>query len=258
MAELIELTCPSCGAKLEADRSAAHARCTHCGTELVIERKAMVVAPPVAAEVGPEKCPKCGRVDRVQKVSSVHSSGLSRTSFRGDVWTKDGFDPVSMSGHSQTELSRLFSPPKAPSPVTWVGRIVTAWGLGFLLFLGGLGGACLCFSASNLLMVGPSVTAELAAEPVGYGAFGLAGLASLPLFMSYLFSVFLWGGLPLLVGNRMRRSKRCKYPVEKERWERAAGRWQRLYYCARDDGVFIPGETSFIPIDKMQEFLYAD
>ena len=41
-------------------------------------------------------------------------------------------------------------------------------------------------------------------------------------------------------------------------WEKAMSCWEPLYYCARDDGVFIPGETTFIPIDKVQEFLYAD
>ncbi len=69
MADLIELSCPNCGAKLEAVADADRAECPHCGTELLVERKAIPVAPPIAPEVGPEKCPKCGRVDRVQKAS---------------------------------------------------------------------------------------------------------------------------------------------------------------------------------------------
>jgi len=45
---------------------------------------------------------------------------------------------------------------------------------------------------------------------------------------------------------------------DKAKWAEAKRRWERLYYCERDDGVFIPGETPFIPIEKLQEFLYAE
>jgi hypothetical protein len=62
----------------------------------------------------------------------------------------------------------------------------------------------------------------------------------------------------VVYGRRSGGRHRQKYAIEKPRWDRAVHRWERLYYCARDDGVFIPGETPFIPIDKMQEFLYAD
>jgi flavin-dependent dehydrogenase len=39
-------------------------------------------------------------------------------------------------------------------------------------------------------------------------------------------------------------------------WERAMERWNQLYYCARDDCVFIPGENTSAPISKMKEYLY--
>lgn len=31
--------------------------------------------------------------------------------------------------------------------------------------------------------------------------------------------------------------------------------WNSLYYCSRHDGVFIPGETALIPLEKIQDFL---
>ena len=39
-------------------------------------------------------------------------------------------------------------------------------------------------------------------------------------------------------------------------YQRAFQRWQKLYYCARDDGVFIPGETGLIPTSDLKAFLY--
>lgn len=48
----------------------------------------------------------------------------------------------------------------------------------------------------------------------------------------------------ILCGVRSRARARDRYATEKPRWEKAMDRWRRLYYCARDDGVFIPGETA--------------
>lgn len=37
--------------------------------------------------------------------------------------------------------------------------------------------------------------------------------------------------------------------------EAAIGIWLKLYYCGRDEGVFIPGEEVLIPLDEMGAFL---
>lgn len=40
------------------------------------------------------------------------------------------------------------------------------------------------------------------------------------------------------------------------KWPAAVEKWQRLYYCARDDGVFVPNQSRFVPVEQMQSFLY--
>jgi len=39
-------------------------------------------------------------------------------------------------------------------------------------------------------------------------------------------------------------------------WKSAMNRWNQLYYCGRDDCVFIPGENSSAPLSNMKEYLY--
>ena len=39
-------------------------------------------------------------------------------------------------------------------------------------------------------------------------------------------------------------------------WENAMRKWEQCYYCGRCDGVFIPQQSSLIPIAQMHEFLY--
>lgn len=64
--------------------------------------------------------------------------------------------------------------------------------------------------------------------------------------------------LPITISRKQLRSEKQRCEVQRPSWQRAMNRWERLYYCARDDGVFIPGETPFVPIEKIQELLYAD
>jgi hypothetical protein len=32
--------------------------------------------------------------------------------------------------------------------------------------------------------------------------------------------------------------------------------WDNLYYCHRDDCVFVPGKGTYAPIEKLQQYLY--
>jgi hypothetical protein len=66
------------------------------------------------------------------------------------------------------------------------------------------------------------------------------------------------GASLLYVGYKRIRSWRERLPLERGRYDRAIRRRERLYYCPRDDGVFLPGETHLIPIAKMAEFLYSN
>jgi hypothetical protein len=40
-------------------------------------------------------------------------------------------------------------------------------------------------------------------------------------------------------------------------WQRAYEKWERLYYCTRCDGVYIPGETGLISVEQLSLLLYA-
>jgi hypothetical protein len=43
---------------------------------------------------------------------------------------------------------------------------------------------------------------------------------------------------------------------EMPRWQRAKGRWEQLYYCMRDETVFIPAENKAVDLDDMGKYLY--
>ena len=44
--------------------------------------------------------------------------------------------------------------------------------------------------------------------------------------------------------------------VEIPNWNNAMHKWNALYYCSRDDCVFIPGKANFAPLSQIHQFLY--
>jgi hypothetical protein len=52
-------------------------------------------------------------------------------------------------------------------------------------------------------------------------------------------------------------NERSKAINQKNRllYENAVERWEELYYCYRDDSVFMPGEGTYAPGDRMEEYL---
>ena len=39
-------------------------------------------------------------------------------------------------------------------------------------------------------------------------------------------------------------------------WDKVMDRYNNLYYCQRDDVVFIPGETKSAPVNRMKDLLF--
>ena len=66
-------------------------------------------------------------------------------------------------------------------------------------------------------------------------------------------------GLPFLVGFvwLKRYEPHILARAAEPRWKRGVQLWESLYYCARHDGVFIPGETGLIAVEKMHQFLQS-
>jgi predicted RNA-binding Zn-ribbon protein involved in translation (DUF1610 family) len=68
MGDLITLNCPSYGGKLEVNSNTLVLTCQHCGSGHMVHRDSGVVTLESFA-----RCPKCGRNDRVEKVSAIYN-----------------------------------------------------------------------------------------------------------------------------------------------------------------------------------------
>ena len=55
---------------------------------------------------------------------------------------------------------------------------------------------------------------------------------------------------------KYRRYKSSEYPTQKAAWDKAMERWNRLYYCNRDDIVFDPETNETCSKKDVKQFVY--
>lgn len=187
------------------------------------------------------KCPKCGQIDMVQKVSALHGTGIAVGEYSGPsvgVVTPVGSGrpalvtgSTRLSGVSQTALSAKLAPPAKPiykSPGGWLltGFIILILAGAIFGLLGGIG------------LVGTSEERTNA-------------IIMFPWFLGIAIALLWWR-------NREGSKRRRKFEQEIAIWKEVIRKWNRLYYCARDDSVFILGQNPFVPVDQMTAFLYEE
>ncbi|GHO95205.1 hypothetical protein KSF_052530 [Reticulibacter mediterranei] len=179
-------------------------------------------------------CPICKQIDRVEKVSAVYEAGTSIGAYSGGTVGVGmaggvvgvGVAQTNMTGMSQTNRSLRLAPPPQPQLPQGEGC-----GVGLLLFL--------CF-AVGLVGLGMAL-ADNSERLIGAALFTVctAGFVSL-----------------LVVLGRKSRIKKAEHAQQIVRWQQAVANWERLYYCGRNDVVFIPGNSeTCVPAYELYKLL---
>jgi predicted RNA-binding Zn-ribbon protein involved in translation (DUF1610 family) len=275
MADLIKLVCPTCGGKLKVSKNASSLTCQFCGNEHLVKHEAggAVMLEAYA------RCPTCGRNDKAEKVSAViasQSHEISGVEQKSEVITnaqgqqQTVVRDVPFTRRQVSVLGQRLAAPPPPDPSSFppfptpsnppsrrggVMSIVLGT-LGVLLSFVFAISALSSFVASMNTYSGASDLAMTGVvfAVLGIGAF-LVGCGLVAL------------GIVLIVrANKARPELMKRYQEQVEavkrehariqgNHERALARWKDLYYCARDDCVFIPGERTAAPVARMNEYL---
>ena len=187
----------------------------------------------------------CNRSDRVEKVSHVVQSGQSSGYYAGPTRSYNAehgftYGRAAMYGTSSTELSQQLALPNEPhyrSPWKhwwlWLllGFLACVVVGSFISFFGFLGEAS---SPSNPFDAGQTAGA-------------LVGVTFIILLLIAPFPLTLW-----LVNREAKRRQRA-YNLMVPIWEKAKRMWDKLYYCARDGGVFTPPREGGGPFVKAED-----
>lgn len=190
-------------------------------------------------------CPKCKEIDMVRKVSSVVSGGTSVGRYAGPTAgasinlgtrrTSVSSYYTNLTGSSWTAISARLTPPLQPTYKSVFG-IYFGIGIGVI--------------ALSFLLVIPWLMTVLFPS-----RFTIIEWLLYLLFIMTATGVTV-GAILIIVGIIREKKNKEEANNAIPGWVRALQRWDRLYYCARDDGVFIPEEGIFVPTPRMVEYIY--
>jgi len=208
-------------------------------------------------------CPKCKLVDQVQKVSSVYDANT-------EEWSEEELG-MDVFGHiedrqvqheARTKLGLKLKPPEEPTPPRSPGLW---YGIGIAIAIIILAGLC-PFAVAPLAIVIPIVLANSSSLPEVFRGHN-GTILTVAIGAVVLIGGFIVLGLLVWLGYMLKhrfdrdmanyRDKKETYERDELRpYQRAQERWKQLYYCKRDEIVFIPAENKAIPMEDMEKYLH--
>ena len=179
-------------------------------------------------------CPKCHSIDKVSKVSAIISGGthhisgevpVSRTYKDSDGW-HESTSYENYNATQQTTLARKLMPPK--EPVKEMN--------GLSLFLGFFALPAILGTVVSSTQLGDAKNSEDA-------FWALAGIIGALAYLFIAWRIHLFVDKPL----------KEKISLEKEIWKQSMLKWEKLYYCSRDDCIFFPDENKSFDIANLYQ-----
>lgn len=260
MSNLITLQCPNCGGKLDVGPNTISLKCQYCGMEHMVRQMANGFILEAYA-----RCPVCNRNDRAEKVSAIlrsQTQNIQGTTYQKQASVRQVGNTlqtiteqvaIPVQSSQMSELARhLAAPvrPKKKSAPDIAGKSTHYVLIGTIVFI--LLGLC-SLSCTITYLVNSYTTLEILVASV----VALVSVAIVVRCVSF--------GIP----NERKRNAQKKVDAEQKRqafllqeqnkhkqWEKAMERWNKLYYCGRDDCVFLPGTNTSAPITDMYKYLY--
>jgi predicted RNA-binding Zn-ribbon protein involved in translation (DUF1610 family) len=313
MGDFITLTCPSCGGKLQVSPNTSVLNCRHCGTEHLVRRSADGVSLESFA-----RCPKCGRNDRVEKVSAIlksHSQEVTTTEIRTEKYYDQNGNPQTRTievpvTHTQVSgLARSFvSPGNKPKPLPKPESLPKPDSLPRPNNLPKPVITNPNTEKRNLLVIGSislflSTILLVITIIIGSNDKDLTCCVPIPIISLLAGTIVLVLGIlkksldnsEIEVLNKENERKLAEWQEKNEQiilawneenqrsieewqnknnqllrdwkdynwlieesWRKAMNNWDNLYYCHRDDCVFVQGDDNCAPTEEMESYLYKD
>lgn len=208
-------------------------------------------------------CPTCKQTDQVQKVTSTYGVNTkewyeTRTSTDADGHTHS----YQQKHEAHTQLGLKLKPPQQPPQPTHPGLW---YGIGGFVAFIVISALCPIAIVPISFLIPLAGTASAFAPDVQGIPTWLISLAviGLPILcvLGIGLALLLWlGGKVRQRFNRDLANYRDKKVIwdrdELPRWQRAKERWEQLYYCMRDETVFIPAENKAVAAEDMVKYLY--
>jgi len=273
MGDFVTLLCPRCGGKLAVAPNAITLICDHCGTQHMVRRDVEGVMLESYA-----RCPVCHRNDRAEKVTAIlmahthETEGVTYTTVASPEQAEDDeqnfTERVAVPIHTsqRSELAKRLAPPQPPVFHPPSSERTSSRSRNAAIVLAAIGGASLPFALLRLLFLLPMLSGveeqDIAILIVSsIACLGVALVLLVAGLLLFLFAVPKERGANTakrLVTETRFDEYKARVERETDRYNLAMKRWDQLYYCGRDDCVFLPGTNTHAPLAKVAEYLSGE
>lgn len=252
MSDLITLACPSCGGQLRLEANSTNYTCYYCGQQ----HKLRVEDVEAFA-----RCPICRRNDKVEKVKAIRINGGKLSARLAPPENPENTFSYQPKPKPEPTKKPTFSDALIKSKYTKRARIILPVSIGLLILF----------------------VVQVSHDPSRFYPFWLFLLGLIGLIWSIVY--FIRGKIDEKRLNKNFQEQQIsnwhsqnealekewadyiqrydndfhqKSEMMKGKYTKAMQRYEQLYYCHRDDCVFIPGESGHAPSAKMDEFLFKE
>ena len=281
MGDFVTLLCPRCGGKLAVAPNAITLICDHCGTQHMVRRDVEGVMLESYA-----RCPVCHRNDRAEKVTAIlmahthETEGVTYTTVASPEQAEDDeqnfTERVAVPIHTsqRSELAKRLAPPQPPVFHPPSSERTSSRSRNAAIGLIAAGGACLPFALLRMLSLVPAVFGMDIFDPgsfsredaaiIATSSLGCLGAAVVLLAAGLLLFFFVVpkereaNAAKLLATQARLQEYNARVQRETDRYNLAMTRWDQLYYCGRDDCVFLPSTNTYAPLAKLAQYLAGD
>ena len=281
MGVLITLNCPSCGAKIQVDTDKPIQICQYCGSEHIIRHKGPTILLESFA-----RCPKCGRNDKVEKITAIlrshgHDSSIAQSlaSPRRPALKPKPETPPKPKNQPKPEnqpipeviLKLKFKEIIKKISLLFGGIILLGIFMFFFLFSivflfeGIIGLVITLLIISILPLIGGIKllkirSALIKAEKEKLGLLQSLAEEKWDKENTQFNKAWLEENKKIQQAWEEEKLKIHKVWEEEntriqEQWQGKLKRWDKLYFCHRDDIIFVPGEGTYASVEEMKEYL---
>ncbi len=259
--DFISMQCPNCGGRLTIGSDITSLKCENCGTVHLVKRSAEGIMLESYA-----RCPICHRNDKSEKVTSIIRSQVqnsetvlyqTRTVYKNvgekTVPVEEKYSVPIKTTQMSTLAKQLMAPGK-PIIHDSISNFGSGCSLLFFLTSALIGFGSLCLGSASISDVINSSTASSKVTLILGSIMGIFfGLFVASMFALIGFIIYKYY-LPKEKMNNDKKNANNKQIMQN--WEKAMERYNKLYYCQRDDCVYILGENRSIPVGYMKEILF--
>jgi len=264
MNDFITMQCPNCGGNLSVGANSLRVKCEYCSVEHIIRREASGIILESYA-----RCPVCNRNDRAEKVTAIlrsQTQNIEGVTYQPQtVMEQIGKKTILVNKQvavsvKTSQMSDLAKHLVFPSCLQTNNITTIKDNTSHAALIGAIASAVVGLFCTMQQLAGFLIVSDSNTALENFLLFIIRSI--IPLTISAILFFFVVPREQKINIKKKAAAENERLAIERQSADKekqlqiAKHRWNMLYYCGRDDCVFLPGTNTYAPIAEMGSYLF--